>query len=120
MRYALLCTIDPDKLDLFGTLRADHYDYLIKERGRIAFGGPARANEGGRPEMMIIIVEVASLAEAEAFIANEPYNHAGGFSKVIVRPWSQVIPEAEPGALLAARDEELRRRGADRSVASRS
>ena len=99
MRYALLCTIDPGKLDLFATLRAEHYRYLITHRESIVFGGPARVAVGGRPETMIIVVEAPSLADAEQFIAEEPYNRHGGFSHVAVRPWSQVLPEAEPGAL---------------------
>lgn len=97
--YACLCTIDATKLDLFSTLRADHYEFLVAQQHRIRFGGPTRADEGGRPETMIIIVEAASLESAEAWIAAEPYNANGGFSRVVVRAWSQVIPETEPGAL---------------------
>ena len=97
--FACLCTIDEDKLELFGKLRAEHYGFLIAQRDRILFGGPARIAVGGRPETMIIIVKAADQAEAEAWIASEPYNSHGGFKAVAVRPWSQVIPESEPGAL---------------------
>ena len=110
--YACLCSIDESKLDLFGRLRADHYGFLIAQRKRILFGGPARVAEGGRPETMIIIVEANDLADAEAWIADEPYNAHGGFKVVAVRPWSQVIPEAEPGLLLRIRDEEQAKLGA--------
>ena len=110
--YACLCTIDAARLDLFAALRADHYDYLETHRERIRFGGPTRVAEGGRPETMLIIVEAADLAEAEAWIAAEPYNARGGFSGVVVRPWNQVIPETEPGLLARTRDEERDRQGA--------
>ena len=99
-RYAFLCTIDETKLDLFGRLRGEHFAFLLAQRDRIVFGGPARVTEGGRPETMIIVAEAASLAEAEAFIADEPYNRNGGFERVAVRPWSQVLPELEPGSLM--------------------
>lgn len=99
MTFALLCTIDPEKLELFEKHRADHYRYLIANRGTIVFGGPARAVEGGPPETMIIIVDTPTAAAAQGFIANEPYNRAGSFSHVSVRPWSRVLPENEPGAL---------------------
>jgi hypothetical protein len=33
------------------------------------------------------------------FIAAEPYNKHGGFSSVLVRPWTQVLPEREAGEL---------------------
>lgn len=109
--YLALCTIDPSKLDLFGTLRAEHYGFLIEQRHRIRFGGPARAAEGGPPETMVIIAEADSQEEAEAWIAREPYNAHGGFRSVVVRPWSQVIPEAESGALECTRADELAKRG---------
>ena len=105
-RYAFLCTIDETKLDLFGKLRGEHYGFLITQQQHIVFGGPARIAEGGRPETMIIVAEVASLADAEAFIANEPYNKNGGFKHVAVRPWSQVLPELEPGSLDRAHEAE--------------
>ncbi len=98
MPYALLCSIDPSKLELFGRLRGDHYAFLIENQDRVLFGGPARVAEGGRPETMIIILRTDSINEAQAFIAAEPYNQAGGFSSLSIRPWSQVLP-AEPGAL---------------------
>jgi uncharacterized protein YciI len=104
--YACLCTIDENKLDLFGRMRADHYGFLVAQQKRIHFGGPARVAEGGRPETMIIIVEANDQADAEAWIAHEPYNANGGFKAVAVRPWSQVIPETEPGLLERTRDEE--------------
>ncbi len=105
-RYAVLCTIDEAKLALFAQLRADHYAYLLEEQHRILFGGPARVAEGGRPETMIIIVEASSTDDANAFIAAEPYNRRGGFSAVTVRPWSQVLPELEPGSLQRTYDSE--------------
>jgi uncharacterized protein len=108
--FAILCTINPAKLALFGNHRGDHYEFLIAEQHRIRFGGPARSPDGGAPETMIIIVEAADLDEAEAFIAAEPYNQAGGFSSVVVRSWSQVLPEQEPGSLVRAREIELQKR----------
>jgi uncharacterized protein YciI len=93
MLYALLCTIDSDRLSLFRSLQDDHYDYLQNHRDRILSSGLARLSEGGRPEMMIIIVEAESAPAAEAFIADEPYNSHGGFSSIVIRPWTQMLPE---------------------------
>ena len=108
--YACLCTIDAEKLDLFGALRGEHYAFLIAQQHRIRFGGPARVAEGGRPETMIIIVEASDQADAESWIASEPYNVHAGFSTVLVRPWSQVLPETEPGLLARTSEEEARKR----------
>jgi len=108
-RYAVVCTIDQTKLDLFARLRAEHYAFLIAQQHRILLGGPARTSEGGPPQVMIIIVEAPTLNDAEAFIAAEPYNRNGGFSEVSVRPWSQVLPEVTAGDLARTHDAEVQR-----------
>jgi uncharacterized protein YciI len=110
--FFILCHIDETKLDLFAALRAEHYDFLIAHHHRLRFGGPARASADGPPELMIMIAEAASQAAAEAWIAQEPYNAHGGFRSIVVRPWSQVIPEVEPGALEETRARERAKRGA--------
>jgi uncharacterized protein YciI len=38
-------------------------------------------------------VEAESAPAAEAFIADEPYNSHGGFSSIVIRPWTQMLPE---------------------------
>lgn len=98
-RYVILATVDPSKLELFAQLRADHYGYLVKHRTAIVFGGPARIAEGGQPETMIIVIEVPTITDAEAFICEEPYTKQGGFNEVKIRPWSQVLPDINPGDL---------------------
>tara|TARA_B100001027_G_C16016363_1_gene219147 strand:- start:3 stop:167 length:165 start_codon:yes stop_codon:yes gene_type:complete len=40
----------------------------------------------------LIILEANSLAEAKKFAANDPYNLAGLFESVEIRPFKQVIP----------------------------
>jgi len=55
---------------------------------------------------MIIVVEAEDQLDAEAWIAAEPYNAHGGFNGVVVRSWSQVLPEPEPSALRRTLEEE--------------
>lgn len=93
------CTIDPAKANVLAALRAEHYEFLIAHRGDIVFGGPARACPGRPPQTMVIVVEAASNEAAEAFIDAEPYNRNGDFARLIVRPWSQVLPEISSGSL---------------------
>lgn len=97
--FLILCEVDPIRLELFGRLRAEHYAFLLQEQHRIVFGGPARSAIDGPPETMLIVVTAPALDDAETFITREPYNAHGGFRKVTVRPWSQVLPETETGAL---------------------
>jgi uncharacterized protein YciI len=118
-RYLVECLIDPGELDLLGRTRAEHYAFLLENRHRIVFGGPARGVEDGPPETMVIVVEAASLDEAQAFIAGEPYNRGGGFDAVRVRPWSQVLPEIEPDGLRRTYQAELAGRRANADQATR-
>lgn len=105
-RYLLECTIDPAKLDIFAARRARHYEFLIAHQSSIVFGGPARAQDDGPPQTMLIVVDAPSAEDARAFIDDEPYNRSGGFSSVIIRPWNQVIPELETGSLQRTLDAE--------------
>lgn len=98
MHAALICTLGPDVEARRLELRASHLGYIAKHRHRILFGGPTLSAQG-RPERMLIVLDVPDLAAAHAFVAAEPYSANGVFEHVEVRAWSQVLPEAEPGAL---------------------
>jgi uncharacterized protein YciI len=86
--------------------RAEHYEFLIAHRSDIVFGGPARAVASGPPEEMVIVVDVADLDAAQAFLDAEPYHREGVFSRVSVRPWTQVLPERTAGELQRTLDSE--------------
>jgi uncharacterized protein YciI len=111
-RFLLQCVIDQQKLDVFARLRADHYAFLIAQQHKIVFGGPTRTSDGGPPHTMIIVLESATADDAHAFIAAEPYNANGGFSEVVVRPWTQVLPETHAGELQQTYAAERRRAAA--------
>ena len=105
-RYLLECTIDPTKMHVLAAKRAEHYEFLIARERDIVFGGPARAREDGPPQIMLIVVEAASMQDAQAFIDAEPYNSSGGFSSITIRLWNQVIPELAAGSLQRTLDAE--------------
>jgi uncharacterized protein YciI len=83
-------------------LRADHLSYIQDHLSEILFGGPARGDDG-IPQEMIIVLRTDNRIEAEAFIRAEPYSASGKvFREILIRPWSQVVPEISPGALARA------------------
>lgn len=97
--FAIVCEIAPDALAALKAHRLAHLRYIRDHAAMIRFGGPTR-DAAGMPERMIIIVDTPDPATADAFIAAEPYNRSGAvFASVVVRPWSQVMPEPYPGAL---------------------
>ncbi len=97
--FAILAQVDQSQMEALQRIRPEHYRYLLAHQGQIVFGGPTRTPETGLAETMIIIIDVEDEAAAQTFIQNEPYNHNGCFKHVDVRAWSQVLPEAQPGAL---------------------
>lgn len=111
MTQLVACRIAAGALPHLVALRLVHLEYIAAYRDRILFGGPIRDAEG-RPEAMVIVLRDTDAAQAQAFIAAEPYNASGKvFAEVTIRPWSQVLPEAEPGALAAAIADERARVG---------
>ena len=99
MPVALTCELRTDALPTLTRLRGRHLAYIREHLADILFGGPARSPEG-IPEEMIIVLRTDDLDTARNFIDHEPYNASGQvFQRVRIRPWSQVVPETQPGAL---------------------
>lgn len=100
MLCSVIGEISPTAAPTLKRLRLQHLEYVAKCRDRILFAGPAR-DRTGRPSTMIVIIDVPSLEDAEAFASNHPYVQSGlVFESIAVRQWSQVIPELQPGLVL--------------------
>jgi uncharacterized protein len=99
MHFAIQCSLAKNVNERRLALRPTHLKYLEANKEQIFCGGPT-LDRSGQPEMMLIIFTAPDLATAEAFIQAEPYNQSGVFENVTISQWRQVLPEAEPGALL--------------------
>jgi uncharacterized protein YciI len=62
----------------------------IASSGVVEMAGPF-LNEKGEMSGSLVILEVASKAEAEAWAAADPYAKAGLFAKVRIEEWKKVI-----------------------------
>jgi uncharacterized protein YciI len=61
--------------------------------------GPFLADDGETMIGTLLILDVASRADAEAFATNDPYHKAGLFESVEVLPWKHLIGGlADPNA----------------------
>ncbi len=100
MRFAIQCVVAKNANETRLALRPTHLKYLEAHKENILCGGPT-VDDAGQPEMMLIIFNAPDLSSAEAFMQAEPYNQSGVFEQVTIREWRQVLPEAEPGALLS-------------------
>jgi uncharacterized protein len=101
MHFALQCILAQATNEKRVSLRSQHLKYIEANKHQILCGGPT-LNAQGQPEMMLIILNAADLAAAEAFMQIEPYNQAGVFSQVIIHEWRKILPESSPGELLQA------------------
>ncbi len=100
MLFAFICVDKPDSSELRSKLRPPHLEYMIAVKDRTVFGGPLQDDAGEASQGSIFAIEFGSRAEAEAFLAEEPYNKGGLFQSTAIWRWRQMIPEVEEGQLL--------------------
>jgi uncharacterized protein YciI len=86
---ALICRDRPGALAVRMENRPAHVDYL-KATGVVEMAGPF-LNEAREMTGSLIVLEVASLAEARAWAAADPYAKAGLFEEVRIQEWKKVI-----------------------------
>lgn len=100
MLYALIGEDVPDSLALRQQARAEHLARLdaLQAAGRLVMAGPFPAIDSPDPGPAgftgsLIVAEFASRAEAEAWLAADPYATSGVFRRTEVRPYKQVYPK---------------------------
>jgi len=89
MRVALICTDKPGHLQVRLDTRDAHVAYL-KSNTCVEQAGPFLDADGAMSGSLIIL-EVESMAEAEAFATGDPYAKAGLFADVRLEAWNRVI-----------------------------
>jgi uncharacterized protein YciI len=94
MLFVLVCTDKPGCLDLRLASRPQHLAYLETYMSRLVQAG-AMLDLDGRPCGSLLIIDVADRAEAEGFAEADPYNRAGLFEAVTIRPYKQVFRDGE-------------------------
>lgn len=89
MPYVLICKDAPGKLPVRKANREAHLAYA-GETGVVTLAGPL-LDEAGDMIGSLIVLDVETRAEAEAFAAADPYAKAGLFDSVEIRAWRRVI-----------------------------
>jgi uncharacterized protein len=87
LHYVIHCLDHPGSVQK----RLEHYDahkaYLGAARIKTLISGPLMADDETTMIGSCFLVEAASLSEAEAFNANDPFNHAGLWQTISIRPF---------------------------------
>ncbi len=89
MRYALICLDKPNALQTRVENRPAHLEHL-QTTGVVEQAGPF-IDAAGQMCGSLIILNVGSKAEAEAWAAADPYARAGLFQSVMIQEWKRVI-----------------------------
>ncbi len=99
MLYAIVATDIPDSLERRLAVRPDHLARLsrLREGGRLVLAGPLPAIDAADPGPAgftgsLVVAAFDSLPEAEAWAAADPYQAAGVYASVMVKPFRQVMP----------------------------
>ena len=90
MLYIVLCKDFPKSSQLRASTRPDHLNYL--DSFKIRYAGPFMSDTTEEMIGSLIVLDANSLEEAKQFAANDPYNQAGLFETVEIKPFKQVIP----------------------------
>ena len=89
MRFALICHDKPGALPLRLENRAAHLAH-IQTSGVVEMAGPF-LDPHGEMTGSLIVLEVESLADAQAWADADPYARAGLFQSVTISAWKKVI-----------------------------
>lgn len=91
MLFVIHCRDRKDHLSVRLNNRPAHVDYL-KSLGRNLFAAGPLLDNNEQMCGSVVIIDVADLAAAENFAANDPYARAGLFEQVTIDRWNKVLP----------------------------
>lgn len=84
MIWAIYCVDTPDSRARRDAHRKAHRAYLDTYLSRIFFSGPIWDDEAFDQRGSIFLIDLNNRAEAEEFVANEPYYNNGVFASVMI------------------------------------
>ncbi len=95
MLYVITAIDRPGQPQRRAAARPDHLAHIAANAGSIRTAG-AFLTENDEPSGSMFVIEAESLAEAEAFMAGDPYVAAGVFESVTIRRWRVVVGTGLP------------------------
>lgn len=100
MLYAILSEDAPGSLELRKQTRPAHLERLkaLQDEGRLLLAGPHPAVDADDPGPAgftgsLVVAEFASLEAARAWAGADPYQAAGVYARVTVKPFKKVFPQ---------------------------
>jgi len=97
--YAIISEDVDDSLERRRSARPAHVQRLIqlRDEGRLVLAGPHPALDNDDPGAAgftgsLVVAEFASLAQAQAWADADPYQTAGIYARLTVKPFKKVLP----------------------------
>lgn len=91
MAYAIITQDKPDSLEVRLAVREEHLAYLDANKQLLLAAGAQIEDDGSGGKGGLLIVDTDDRAEAEAFIAADPFTRAGLFASVTVVRWRKAF-----------------------------
>ena len=91
MAFVLLCRDKPGALDVRKANRAAHLDFIAEWGEAVRLAGPLLGDDGESMIGSLIVLDVTERAEADRFVAGDPYGLAHLFESVTVHPYRIVV-----------------------------
>ncbi|MDI1293572.1 MAG: YciI family protein [Methylobacter sp.] len=100
MLYAIISEDIADSLESRLSVRPAHLKRLqeLQDAGRLVLAGPHPSIDSDNPGSAgftgsLVVAEFENLADAQQWADVDPYNDAGVYAKVIVKPFKKVFPQ---------------------------
>lgn len=91
MLFVVICTDKAGSQELRLSNRVAHLDYLRLNAEYIKSCGPFVTDDGATMNGSMLILEAENRGAAKAVLARDPYQAAGLFETVDIRPWRWVV-----------------------------
>lgn len=95
--FSIVCTDAPNTLEQRLAARPQHLARLqaLHAEGRLVLAGPNPVDHADLSQGFtgsLLVLDFADRASLDAWLADEPYAHAGVYASVVVSPFRQVLP----------------------------
>ena len=98
MLFFIFCEDHDNTAQLRREIRETHLAYIREFEDHILVGGPTLAPDAETMDGTFMIIDLPDRHAVDDFLAGDPYNRAGMFRKITVKPWRLVrlvAPSAE-------------------------
>jgi hypothetical protein len=92
MIFMIYCIDKENSQELRQANRDDHLAYIREHLQDVYCAGPVLGEDGQTPVGSLLMMDFPTRAYAEAFAEADPYNRAGVFERVEIKPWKEVFP----------------------------